>query len=195
MARRVKVRFRTRTSTFFFWLMTLAGLALVFMVATLPALSRNRALNQELKRLEEENSRLRERLGHLRLEGQALRTDPVYNEALARRELGLVKPGERVFWTPPATLQDSPDSPLKPVSSAVTPGDGEAKPAPPWLARLGAPGRYLAAALHRLTTDTAARKDGLLLAMAMLTAAFLLFGRQEEPAALRNSGALARRQI
>jgi len=31
--------------------------------------------------------------------------------------------------------------------------------------------------------------------MAMLTAAFLLFGRQEEPAALRNSGALARRQI
>lgn len=181
MAKRVNVRFRTRTSTFLFWLMTLAGLALVFMVATLPALSRNRALNQELKRLEEENGQLRQRLGHLRLEGQALHTDPVYNEALARRELGLVKPGERVFWTPPSSLWSPSDSLLKPISAARPGRNTEAAAVPSWLARLGAPGRYLTGALHRLSTDTAARKDGLLLAMAMLTAAFLLFGRQEKP--------------
>ncbi len=194
MAKRVNVRFRTRTSTFFFWLMTLAGLALVFMVATLPALSRNRALNQELKRLEEENGRLRLRLGHLRLEGQALHTDPVYNEALARRELGLVKPGERVFWTPPSSLRSLSDSPLKRASSALTPGSSNATPAWPWLARPGAPGRYLTGALHRLSTDTGARKDGLLLAMAMLTAAFLLFGQKERAPDRRKSPSLARKR-
>ena len=194
MAKRVNVRFRTRTSTFFFWLMTLAGLALVFMVATLPALSRNRVLNQELKRLEEENGRLRLRLGHLRLEGQALHTDPVYNEALARRELGLVKPGERVFWTPPSSLRRSSDSLLNPTSAARPGRNTEATAAPSWLARLGGPGRYLTGALHRLSTDTAARKDGVLLAMAMLTAAFLLFGQKERTRGLRKSPSLARKR-
>jgi len=57
-------------------------------------LLRLRAERQELQRsafaLLEENARLRDQLGRLR-------SDDLYLEELARRQLGLVKPGELVY--------------------------------------------------------------------------------------------------
>ncbi len=190
MAQRMKVRFHTRTSAFFFWLMTLAGLALLFLVATLPLITRNRTMGLELHRLEQENARLAERVGQLRLEEKALRTDPTYNEALARRELGLIKPRERVVWTPPARLGGPGQFPLDSASAATVGPGCDPETVWSWTARLGAPGRYLGQALYRLSTDAATRKDGILLAMGMLTAAFLLFGQKERSRATRRSGRL-----
>ena len=51
---------------------------------------RAQALEQEIARLENENSRLTRDI-------QALQTDPRAVEAIARETLGLVKPGETVF--------------------------------------------------------------------------------------------------
>lgn len=48
------------------------------------------ALEQSLARARSENARLRE-------EARRLREDPAAIEEIARRELGLMKPGERLF--------------------------------------------------------------------------------------------------
>lgn len=178
MARRIKVRFRSPSSTFFFWLLALAGLVLAFTVATLPALARNQTLSRELQQLEEENSRLRREVRHLGLQEKALRTDPVYNEALARRELGLLRPRERVLATTPPGLRDLSYLPM--TAAATAPSEPQPSALDSAVSRLGALGRYLARVLHRLTSEKAARRDGYLLSIAMLAAAFLLFGRPED---------------
>jgi cell division protein FtsB len=49
-----------------------------------------RAVEQALARTREDNARLRE-------EARRLREDPAAIEELARRELGLIKPGEKLF--------------------------------------------------------------------------------------------------
>jgi cell division protein FtsB len=49
-----------------------------------------RALEQSLTRARTENARLRE-------EARRLKEDPAAIEDLARRELGLIKPGEKLF--------------------------------------------------------------------------------------------------
>ncbi len=53
------------------------------------------ALEQEIAHLREENERLRE-------QARRLREDPGAIEAVARRELGLVKPGEHTVLVAPA---------------------------------------------------------------------------------------------
>jgi cell division protein FtsB len=178
VATRVKVRFQGRTTTVLFWLMALAGVALAFTVATLPALARTRALDQQVQELEQENTQLREQLNHLTLEEQALKNDRFYNEALARRELGLVKPGERIAWTPPGRLRDLP---LTPASASIRTAGQETRGASVWsgLERLGALGPYVSRALEQLTTNRDTRRDGLLLSLALLAAALLLFGQPE----------------
>ena len=60
--------------------------------------SEHRRLEQELDRLRRENRRLRG-------EARGLREDPAAIEAIARRELGLIRPGEIVFL-----LTDEPAS-------------------------------------------------------------------------------------
>jgi len=49
-----------------------------------------RALEQSLTRARDENARLRE-------DARRLRQDPAAIEEIARRELGLIKPGEKLF--------------------------------------------------------------------------------------------------
>ena len=56
----------------------------------LEAGSEHRRLERELNRLRRENRRMRH-------EARRLREDPAAIEALARRELGLLRPGEVVF--------------------------------------------------------------------------------------------------
>jgi cell division protein FtsB len=60
------------------------------LLAMMRARQQYRALEDSLARARSENARLRE-------EARRLREDPVTIEEIARRELGLIKPGERLF--------------------------------------------------------------------------------------------------
>jgi len=60
------------------------------LIAMIKARQQYEALEQSLGRARAENARLRE-------EARRLREDPAAIEEIARRELGLMKPGEKVF--------------------------------------------------------------------------------------------------
>lgn len=60
------------------------------LLAMIKARHEYRALESSLMQLRDENARLRE-------EARRLREDPAAVEAIARRELGLIKPGEKLF--------------------------------------------------------------------------------------------------
>ena len=59
-------------------------------IAMMKARQQYRALEQSLGQARAENAQLRE-------EARRLREDPVAIEEIARRELGLIKPGEKLF--------------------------------------------------------------------------------------------------
>jgi cell division protein FtsB len=59
-----------------------------------------RALEQSLTDIRNDNTRLRE-------EGRRLQEDPATIEDLARRELGLIKPGEKLFIVKDVPTTDS----------------------------------------------------------------------------------------
>ena len=58
-------------------------------------------LQQEIQKLNEENTRLAEQV-------KALKTDPRIIERIAREEMGLAKPGELIFKLPPTPQEDPP---------------------------------------------------------------------------------------
>lgn len=60
------------------------------LIAMLKARQEYRALEQSLGQAKAENARLRE-------EARRLREDPAAIEEIARRELGMIKPGEKLF--------------------------------------------------------------------------------------------------
>ena len=60
------------------------------LLAMMQARARHADLEQSLAAVRADNARLRE-------EGRRLREDPDAIEELARRELGLIKPGEQLF--------------------------------------------------------------------------------------------------
>jgi cell division protein FtsB len=60
------------------------------LIAMMQARQQYRVLEQSLARSRGENARLRE-------EARRLREDPTAIEEIARRELGLIKPGEKLF--------------------------------------------------------------------------------------------------
>lgn len=60
------------------------------LIAMMKARQAYQALEESLGRARSENARLRE-------EARQLREDPITIEEIARRELGLIKPGERLF--------------------------------------------------------------------------------------------------
>jgi cell division protein FtsB len=59
-------------------------------------------LREEAARMEAENARLAAETARLAREVRALRTDPGALERAAREDLGLVRPGERVYRVAPA---------------------------------------------------------------------------------------------
>jgi cell division protein FtsB len=63
-----------------------------------------RDLQQDIADLQDKNAKLADQV-------QALRSDPVYIEALAREELGMVRPGERVYRLVPREPARSPVTP------------------------------------------------------------------------------------
>lgn len=60
------------------------------LLAMMEARAQHRLLEQSLAEARAENARLRE-------EGRRLREDPAAIEDVARRELGLIRPGEKLF--------------------------------------------------------------------------------------------------
>lgn len=72
------------------------------LVATMRARRQYDRLSAELARLQAENSRLRE-------EARRLREDPATIEEIARRELGLMSPGEKLFIIKDVTQKHVPE--------------------------------------------------------------------------------------
>jgi cell division protein FtsB len=70
------------------------------LMETLRARQQHQELVASIERLKTENGRLRE-------EARRLRTDPGTIEALARQELGLIKPGEMLFIIKDAKAQSA----------------------------------------------------------------------------------------
>ncbi|HEV8458565.1 MAG TPA: septum formation initiator family protein [Methylomirabilota bacterium] len=65
------------------------------------SLGRVWSLKQEVDGLEREIATLRAETNRLMAVVDRLRTDPEYIEQVAREDLGLVKPGERILKLPP----------------------------------------------------------------------------------------------
>ena len=89
---------RRRSRRVLQYVLLLAGTVLVIdalvgdkgLLAMIQARQQYRALERSLAEVRAENARLRE-------EARRLREDPAAVEELARRELGLIKPGEQLF--------------------------------------------------------------------------------------------------
>ncbi len=76
----------------------MGGLAMLFV----PLLHRRHALQQELARLDKAIAQEEFREKQLRMEIDALKTDPVFVERVARQKLNLVRPHEMLFrFEPP----------------------------------------------------------------------------------------------
>jgi cell division protein FtsB len=69
------------------------------------SLARVWQMKQEVESLEREIGSLRAETGRLTATVNRLRTDPDFIEQVAREDLGLVKPGERVLKLPPSPGQ------------------------------------------------------------------------------------------
>jgi cell division protein FtsB len=145
--------------TVLFWTMVIASFLLVFTVAVLPTCRKSMALEQRVAQMRQSNERLASRLQELESECVALETDPFYVERLARRTMNLRRPGETV------------------VLSLVK-GSAEHEYVN---AKLNAPApSVLCDVVNRLAplaTNRALRFMAIVLALANLLAAFILFGR------------------
>jgi cell division protein FtsB len=109
----------------------LAGLALLVALGFLSSVvtqgfSELDQARQERRRLQDEKARLEAGIAELEMTLQALHRDPAAVESLARRDLGWVRPGERVILlatpTPPPqpSLTDPEPTPiLSPRGGAV----------------------------------------------------------------------------
>jgi len=75
------------------------GLALLALLSAVDASGLRKAhrLAAEAERVDAENRRLSEENARLTREVKALRSDPAAMERAAREDLGLVRPGERVY--------------------------------------------------------------------------------------------------
>jgi cell division protein FtsB len=80
----------------------LAAVALVILGVAAQSLGRVWHMKQEVDGLEREIATLRAETDRLAAAVSRLRSDPESIEQVAREELGLVKPGERVLKLPPS---------------------------------------------------------------------------------------------
>ncbi len=82
------------------WLLAYLGAVLALFSASAlhpGGLRKHRALAADVRRVSEENDKLRDRNLRLRREARALAGDAGALERAAREELGYVRPGERVY--------------------------------------------------------------------------------------------------
>ncbi|HOY57511.1 MAG TPA: septum formation initiator family protein [Verrucomicrobiota bacterium] len=95
--------------------LVLAASAMLVGLWYLPLIDENKAMREQLLRLEAEVRREEAKAQQKRAAIESLRTDPKAVERLAREQLGLAKPGETVIHfeapatnTPSVVLPDSP---------------------------------------------------------------------------------------
>ena len=81
---------------------TLAVIALAILGFGGPSLSRLRTMKRDVDGLEREIAALRVETDRVSASVARLRSDPNAIEQIAREELGLIKPGERVLKLPPS---------------------------------------------------------------------------------------------
>jgi cell division protein FtsB len=87
------------------WLLAYVGAVVALLGASAlhpGGLRRHRALAADVRRVRDENDKLRERNLRLRREARALAGDAAALERAAREDLGYVRPGERVYDLDPA---------------------------------------------------------------------------------------------
>jgi cell division protein FtsB len=80
--------------------MVMAIMTVPTLVLDEQGLPRYRRLCEELRELRESNQELVREIASLKAEVEALRSDPVYVERIARDELGMVRADELVFQFP-----------------------------------------------------------------------------------------------
>jgi cell division protein FtsB len=95
-----------------------AGLGLLSSIVTHGFQELDRA-EQERARLEEERARLQASIDRLESTLEALRTDPEAVESMARRELGWIRPGERVILIATPTPRQAPPSLTEPTPTPI----------------------------------------------------------------------------
>lgn len=147
--------------TALFWTMVIASFVLVFGVAVLPDCRRSMALERRLTEMDQSNQKLASHIRELEAEKEALQKDPFYVEKLARRMMNLRRPGEKVV--------------LSLVTNTVQEDTQCVKPNDP-------PGSVFCEVMDRLeplATNGALRLVAVVLALANLLAAFVLFGRDD----------------
>ena len=83
-----------------FGLMVMAIMTVPTLVLDEQGLPRYRLLREELQELRQSNEELLREIATLKGEIDALRSDPMYVERIARDELGMVRPDEFVFQFP-----------------------------------------------------------------------------------------------
>jgi len=152
--------------TLLFWTMVLASFVLGFAVAVLPDCRRSLALEQRLDEMRQANDQMAAHVAELDREKQALEKDPFYVEKMARRALNLRRPGEvTVISLVPSDPADD--------ETCVKPHDP--------------PGSVLCEVMSRLepfATNRAVRLLAVVLALANLLVAFVLFGRDDSRSAV-----------
>jgi cell division protein FtsB len=144
----------------FFWALTVAGLALLFLVTALPVLRQRRTMEVMVEQMTGRNVELYDRLDRLEKERLALLSDPFYVEKLARRDLRMCRPGEMQLSVTPAGYERHMQTAERHVTAAEPVG----------LSRLYG-------ALGALADDKLLRRMALVLGGATIVAGVLLFGR------------------
>ncbi len=150
-----------------FWSMVLASFGLVFAVAVLPDCRRSVVMESKVVELRQANQTLAERVDSLETEREALNNDPFYIEKMARRMLGLRRPGESVVIGMAGDY--APQEAQRPAPSAL-------------------PSSIVCEVIARLepfATDPAVRLMAVVLALVNLLAAFLFFGRVDNSIPVR----------
>ena len=88
---------KRKTKWILFWAFLLTGFAIFAVEACLPKYYQNKRNFATLEKLERENQGLKQEIELAEIKMKAIRTDAFYNEVVARRELRMKKPGERVI--------------------------------------------------------------------------------------------------
>ncbi len=87
-----------------FWMLTLAGLGLLFLVLGLPLVRQHQTMETMAEQMEARNLALRGSVERLLSERDALLYDPFYVEKVARRDLNMTRRGEEQVQIVPASF-------------------------------------------------------------------------------------------
>jgi len=102
---------KKRIKWILFWSFLLAGFAIFAAEACLPKYYQNKTNFEIIKNLKRENRALEEDIERTQVKMKAIRTDPFYNEVVARAQLGMKKPGERIIKVQAVSLAKSANNP------------------------------------------------------------------------------------